>query len=118
MNVKGGLFNWAALKNPVYAVYCISGVIAFLGMYTCEFIVFVFPFCTTSLSREVVQWLGTRANILWTVLMYIPISAIQVGVPNDFAFYLAAIANATSILGRIVAGFLADQFGEYRSVAE
>ncbi|KAG9316490.1 major facilitator superfamily domain-containing protein [Chiua virens] len=34
VNVKGGLFNWAALKNPVYAIYCTSGVTAFLGLYT------------------------------------------------------------------------------------
>ncbi|KAG8218036.1 major facilitator superfamily domain-containing protein, partial [Butyriboletus roseoflavus] len=34
MNVKGGLFNWAALKNPAYAVYCISGATTFLGLYT------------------------------------------------------------------------------------
>ncbi|KIJ16609.1 hypothetical protein PAXINDRAFT_112537 [Paxillus involutus ATCC 200175] len=30
-NAKGGLFNWAAFKNPAYAVYCMSGVTAFLG---------------------------------------------------------------------------------------
>lgn len=34
VNVKGGLFNWAALKNPAYSVYCISGVTSFLGLYT------------------------------------------------------------------------------------
>ena len=48
VNVKGGLFNWPALKNPAYAVYCISGTIAFLGMYTGEFAVFIVPFYATS----------------------------------------------------------------------
>ncbi|KAF8838762.1 MFS general substrate transporter [Paxillus ammoniavirescens] len=33
-NAKGGLFNWAAFKNPAYTVYCISGVTVFLGLYT------------------------------------------------------------------------------------
>ncbi|KIJ08718.1 hypothetical protein PAXINDRAFT_88455, partial [Paxillus involutus ATCC 200175] len=33
-DVKGGLFNWAAFKNPAYTVYCIFGVTVFLGFYT------------------------------------------------------------------------------------
>ncbi|KIJ16643.1 hypothetical protein PAXINDRAFT_74786 [Paxillus involutus ATCC 200175] len=33
-NVKGGLFNWAAFKNPAYTVYYISGMSVFLGLYT------------------------------------------------------------------------------------
>ncbi|KIK92799.1 hypothetical protein PAXRUDRAFT_553782 [Paxillus rubicundulus Ve08.2h10] len=33
-NAKGGLFNWVAFKNPAYTVYCISGVTAFLGLFT------------------------------------------------------------------------------------
>ena len=50
-----------------------------------------------------------------TVLIYIPISGIQVGVPNDFAFYLAAIANGASVFGRISAGFVADRVGAYQA---
>lgn len=46
-----------------------------------------------------------------TVLTYIPISAIQVGVSNDFAFYLIAIANGASAFGRISSGLLADRVG-------
>ncbi|KAF9220115.1 MFS general substrate transporter [Gyrodon lividus] len=79
INVKGGLFNWTAFKNPAYTVYCISGVTAFLGLYT--------------------------------ALTYIPISAIQVGVSNDFAFYYIAIANGSSAFGRLTAGLLADRLG-------
>ncbi|KIJ59717.1 hypothetical protein HYDPIDRAFT_177749 [Hydnomerulius pinastri MD-312] len=78
-NVKGGLFNLAAFKNPAYTVYCFSGVAAFLGLYT--------------------------------VLTYIPISAVQVGVSNDFSFYLIAIANGSSAFGRLMAGLLADRLG-------
>ncbi|KAJ7503026.1 major facilitator superfamily domain-containing protein [Mycena galericulata] len=33
-HVSGGLFNPAAFKNPVYTIYCISGIVAFLGLYT------------------------------------------------------------------------------------
>jgi len=79
VNVKGGLFNWVALKNPAYAIYCISGIATFLGLYT--------------------------------VLTYIPVSAVQAGISNDFSFYLIAIANGSSALGRISAGILADRVG-------
>ncbi|KAJ6593388.1 major facilitator superfamily domain-containing protein [Mycena capillaripes] len=33
-HVAGGLFNPAAFKNPAYTIYCISGIVAFLGLYT------------------------------------------------------------------------------------
>ncbi|KAJ7117707.1 MFS general substrate transporter [Mycena epipterygia] len=33
-NVAGGLFNLKAFKSAVYTVYCLSGFIAFLGLYT------------------------------------------------------------------------------------
>ncbi|KAH7924748.1 MFS general substrate transporter [Leucogyrophana mollusca] len=79
VNVTGGLFNWAALRNPAYAVYCLSGCLTFLGLYT--------------------------------VLTYIPVSAELAGVNSDFAFYLIAIANASSAFGRLTAGLLADKVG-------
>ncbi|KAJ7188786.1 major facilitator superfamily domain-containing protein [Mycena filopes] len=30
----GGLFNPVAFRNPAYTVYCLGGVVAFLGLYT------------------------------------------------------------------------------------
>ncbi|KAJ7066477.1 major facilitator superfamily domain-containing protein [Mycena amicta] len=33
-HVSGGLFNPRAFRNPAYAVYCLSGFVAFLGLYT------------------------------------------------------------------------------------
>ncbi|KAJ7781866.1 major facilitator superfamily domain-containing protein [Mycena maculata] len=33
-NVKGGLFNLQAFKAPAYTIYCLSGFVAFLGLYT------------------------------------------------------------------------------------
>ncbi|KAF8556571.1 MFS general substrate transporter [Imleria badia] len=101
-NVKGGLLNCAALKNPAYAVYCISSVTTFLGLYTGGFS----PFFTQ------IRWLNIcSTNARRIVLTYIPISAVQMGVSNDFAFYFIAIANGSSGLGRITAGLLADRFG-------
>ncbi|KAI6162593.1 MFS general substrate transporter [Pisolithus thermaeus] len=34
VNVKGGLLNLAAFRNPAYTIYCISGVSCSLGLYT------------------------------------------------------------------------------------
>ncbi|KAI5985639.1 MFS general substrate transporter [Pisolithus albus] len=34
VNVRGGLFNLSAFRNPAYTIYCISGVACFLGLYT------------------------------------------------------------------------------------
>ncbi|KAI5124365.1 hypothetical protein M0805_008969 [Coniferiporia weirii] len=48
---------------------------------------------------------------LYTVLTYIDVSAAVNGVDGEFAFYLVSIANATSMLGRLGAGFLADKIG-------
>ncbi|KAI6040592.1 MFS general substrate transporter [Pisolithus marmoratus] len=34
VNVKGGMFNLSAFRNPAYTLYCISGITCFLGIYT------------------------------------------------------------------------------------
>ncbi|KAG1782395.1 MFS general substrate transporter [Suillus placidus] len=34
VNVRGGLLNLKALRNTVFATYCIAGILAFLGLYT------------------------------------------------------------------------------------
>lgn len=33
-NIKGGLFNLSAFKSPAYSIYCMAGLVAFLGLYT------------------------------------------------------------------------------------
>jgi len=44
-------------------------------------------------------------------MTYLSASATEVGVTNEFAFYLVAIANASSGVGRLSAGWLADRVG-------
>lgn len=34
MNVQGGLLNLSAFRNLAYTIYCISGILCFLGLYT------------------------------------------------------------------------------------
>jgi len=54
---------------------------------------------------------------LYTVLTYIDLSALAIGVSQDMAFYLVAIANASSGLGRIMAGLMADKVGTINFIA-
>ncbi|KAJ7509882.1 major facilitator superfamily domain-containing protein [Mycena galericulata] len=78
-NVKGGLFNLQAFGSAAYTVYCLSGLVAFLGLYT--------------------------------VLTYIDVSAVTVGVSPNFSFYLISIANGCSLFGRLVGGIVSDKIG-------
>ncbi|KAJ7504172.1 major facilitator superfamily domain-containing protein [Mycena galericulata] len=78
-NVKGGLFNLQAFKSLAYTLYCLSGLVAFLGLYT--------------------------------VLTYIDVSAVTVGVSPNFSFYLISIANGCSLFGRLVGGIVSDKIG-------
>ncbi|KAI6043389.1 MFS general substrate transporter [Pisolithus marmoratus] len=34
VNVKGGLLNLSAFRNPAYTLYCVSGIACLLGLYT------------------------------------------------------------------------------------
>ena len=47
-----------------------------------------------------------------TVLTYVAVSATEIGVSPNFAFYFIAIANASSTFGRYTAGLLSDRIGE------
>ncbi|KAI6097980.1 MFS general substrate transporter [Pisolithus croceorrhizus] len=49
---------------------------------------------------------------LYTVPTYLPLSATAVGMSDNFSFLLIAVTNVASGLGRLSAGFLADQIGE------
>ncbi|KAJ7931716.1 major facilitator superfamily domain-containing protein [Mycena leptocephala] len=78
-NVKGGLFNLQAFRSAPFTIYCLSGFVSFLGLYT--------------------------------VLTYIDLSAVSVGVSPDFSFYLVSIANGCSAFGRLAGGIGSDRIG-------
>ncbi|KAI0707813.1 MFS general substrate transporter [Earliella scabrosa] len=63
------------------------------------------PFTLYSLS-SFMSFLG-----IYTVLTYIDVSAVSEGISADFSFYLLAIANACSAVGRVVGGLAADRTG-------
>ena len=50
---------------------------------------------------------------LFAQLNYLPRIAVHAGVPLQLAQYTVAIANAGSMIGRIVPGFLSDRLGQF-----
>ncbi|KXN82265.1 Riboflavin transporter MCH5 [Leucoagaricus sp. SymC.cos] len=85
VKAKGGLFNLAVFKDPPYTVYCLSSLIAFLGMYT--------------------------------FMTYVSVSAAQLNINPNLAFYFVAILNASSLVGRLSAGIMADLIGSLNVMA-
>ncbi|KAG0708017.1 MFS general substrate transporter [Suillus ampliporus] len=85
VNVRGGIFNFKVFRNTPYSIFCISGIMVFLGLYT--------------------------------ELTYISVSAVAIGVSKDFSFYILAIANAASTVGRLTSGLMADKVGALNTMA-
>ncbi|KAI1788356.1 MFS general substrate transporter [Ganoderma leucocontextum] len=74
------------------------------------------PFLDFTVFKNVSFSLYTASSFLaflgiYTVLTYIDVNAVSIGIPEDLAFYLLAIANACSAVGRVVGGLLADRTG-------
>ncbi|KAL4063343.1 major facilitator superfamily domain-containing protein [Scleroderma yunnanense] len=78
-NIKGGLFNWAAFKNPAFTCCVIAYNVTLLGLYV--------------------------------PLIYLDLSGQAAGLSPNFTFYLIAIANCASLVGRLSSGILADKYG-------
>ncbi|RPD79486.1 MFS general substrate transporter [Lentinus tigrinus ALCF2SS1-7] len=57
-------------------------------------------------AADFVAFLG-----FYTVLTYIDVSATEAGIPSSLSFYLVAIANGCSLIGRIAGGVIADKTG-------
>ncbi|KAM5538087.1 hypothetical protein V8D89_008284 [Ganoderma adspersum] len=54
---------------------------------------------------------------IYTVLTYIDVSAVSMGISENLAFYLLSIANACSAVGRISGGLLVDRLGPLNVMA-
>ncbi|KAK7030429.1 hypothetical protein VNI00_014173 [Paramarasmius palmivorus] len=54
---------------------------------------------------------------LYTVLTYIDVAALSIGVSPDLSFYLLSIANASSGLGRLTAALVTDKVGPLNFIA-
>ncbi|PVF94022.1 MFS general substrate transporter [Serendipita vermifera] len=62
-------------------------------------------FCVYT-ACSVIAFLG-----LYTVLTYVATYATQRGISANMAFYLVSIANASSLIGRLLTGIVADKYG-------
>jgi MCP family monocarboxylic acid transporter-like MFS transporter 10 len=98
-NMPGGLFNMTAFKIPAFTLYCVANIIAFMGIYT----------GLLKLDSTAVTWF----ILSMTVLTFIDISAINVGVPENFSFYLVSLVNAGGGVGRLMTGVMVDRWGKF-----
>ncbi|KAH0591409.1 hypothetical protein H2248_001487 [Termitomyces sp. 'cryptogamus'] len=48
---------------------------------------------------------------IYTVLTYVSVSALELGISESLSFYLLSMANASSIFGRLLSGLLSDRCG-------
>jgi len=71
-----------------------------------NFQAFKLPAFTVYCVANAIAFLG-----IYTVLTFIDVSAINVGVSPDFSFYLVSFANASSGVGRLMTGVLVDKYG-------
>lgn len=93
----GPFVDFSAFKSLAFSLYCVSSFLAFLGIYTVG--LDHTPFTRATLTARL------------QVLTYIDVSAVSKGIDPNFSFYLLAIANACSAIGRILGGLLADRIG-------
>lgn len=89
--------DFSAFKSLAFSLYCVSSFLAFLGIYT--------------VGRFHIAFAGATLMAAIQVLTYIDVSAVSKGIDPNFSFYLLAIANACSAIGRILGGLLADRIG-------
>ncbi|KAJ7358018.1 major facilitator superfamily domain-containing protein [Mycena albidolilacea] len=73
---------------------------------------FITPGYCVYVFSTVVNFLG-----LYTPLIFISVGAVFIGMDPNFAFYLVAIANASSAIGRVLSGALALRFGPLNVMA-
>ncbi|KAF7293250.1 MFS general substrate transporter [Mycena chlorophos] len=95
VKTSGGIFNWRAFKFPPFLLYNLSVLVCFFGLYT----------------RNVFSSLARNALLIAPVLTYIDVSATKAGIAPSFDVYLVSVANASSGVGRIFTGVLADRIG-------
>lgn len=97
-NVEGGLFNWAAFKNPAFTCCGRGNHLYRAGTLKLTINFLVIAYNATLLG-------------LFVPLIYLDLSAQASGLSPNFTFYLIAIANCASLFGRLSSGILADKYG-------
>lgn len=102
-DLPGGLLNIRVFKSAAFTIWCILGFVCFLGIYTGSY------YCSHNWGPPILI-VVTVASL---VLTFIDVTAVKSGVSPDFSFYLVSMANASSGIGRLMTGILADKVGKY-----
>ncbi|KAF9447586.1 MFS general substrate transporter [Macrolepiota fuliginosa MF-IS2] len=77
-----------------------------------NFKAFKSPAFTIYCIANFVAYLG-----IYTVLMFIDISAVSIGISPNFSFYLVSFVNGSSGIGRLVTGVMTDRYGPLNVIA-
>ncbi|KAJ6554599.1 major facilitator superfamily domain-containing protein, partial [Mycena capillaripes] len=90
----GGLFGLHVFRSAPFSVYCLSCLITSLGAFTGKY-----------------HTTPSRCAHIFPVATYIATSAVLSGLSSNFAFYLIAILNGSSLLGALGFGWVGDRLG-------
>ena len=107
------LVDLRAFREPAYTVYCGAGFLGFLGFTTVSIssLLLSSGVCPGAESRIPKSDIANIGDFFGQLITYIDISAVSVGIPSNFAFYLVSFVNAGSAVGRLVGGPIADRIG-------
>jgi MFS transporter, MCT family, solute carrier family 16 (monocarboxylic acid transporters), member 10 len=111
-NVKGGLFNLPAFRSMPYTLYTASMCVGLLGIYTGTCVCTpIFIYKNELILLLLIPFPLTPTYISPLVLTYIDTMAVGLGINPEMSFYLVAIANAASAVGRFVPCLAANRLG-------
>ncbi|KAF9259565.1 MFS general substrate transporter [Marasmius fiardii PR-910] len=86
-------------KSPAFVMWCLATLFIYLGMYTCELLLF---------SRLAAL---NNSNPSTIDLAFVASTAVSKGLSQNFSFILVAIYNGSQIIGRVSAGIIGNYIG-------
>ncbi|KAI5987323.1 MFS general substrate transporter [Pisolithus marmoratus] len=131
VNVKGGLLNLSAFRNPAYTLYCISGIACLLGLYTMltylpvsaaavgmsSNILFYFVAMANAasiLGRLSAGWLADHIGTYIALLVAPPMAMGDVGDVGRRVGMFLTIAALGALLGTPISGALNARTGGFK----
>ncbi|KAG2154110.1 major facilitator superfamily domain-containing protein [Suillus clintonianus] len=95
VNVRGGLFNLKAFRNRAYTMYCMSGIMIVLGLYT-ELTYISVSAVAIGVSKDFSFYILAIANAASTLRVSLGLIADKIGALNTMAV-LTALAGIMTI---------------------
>ncbi|KAG2150668.1 MFS general substrate transporter [Suillus bovinus] len=94
VNVRGGLFNLKAFRNKAFTIYCISGIVILLGLYT-ELTYLSVSAVAIGISRDFSFYILAIANAASALRVSFGLMSDRVGAINTMAVLTAITGIAT-----------------------